>query len=139
MAREHHTRRFARTEETIIALFCLVDDAYRHLNPGARRYESIKRLSDSEDIAPALFGQLWGVESERSLLRDAERFFAHLLPRAMGLAPSSLNRRLRKLRRFLEPLRRAVLAEPVGATKTPVADSTLLAVLHPPQVKQSAG
>lgn len=79
------------------------------------------------------------MESERSLLRDAERFFAHLFPRAMGLAPSSLNRGLRKLRRFLEPLRRAVLAELVGATKTPVADSTLLVVLHPPQVKQSAG
>jgi hypothetical protein len=33
MAIEHHTRRFARTEEPIITLFCLVDDAYPHLNP----------------------------------------------------------------------------------------------------------
>jgi Major Facilitator Superfamily len=60
-------------------LFCLIDDAYAALNPhGARRYESIKRLSDSEVIALALFQQLRGVESERSFLRDAQRFFSHL-------------------------------------------------------------
>ncbi|MGI8909191.1 MAG: transposase [Rubrobacteraceae bacterium] len=139
MAHEHHTRRFTRTEEAIIALFCLVDDAYRHLNPGARRYESLKRLSDSEVIALALFGQLRGIESERSFLRDAERFFAHLFPGVVGLHPSSFHRRLRKLRRFLEPLRRTVLAELVGDPETLIADSTLIAVLHPRQVAQSAG
>jgi hypothetical protein len=39
----------------------------------------------------------------------------------------------------LEPLRRAVLGELVGDPETMVVDSTLLAVLHPRQVKQSAG
>src|SRR5215207_3976839 len=43
--------------------------SYTHLNPRARRYESLKRLSDSEVIALALFQQLRGVESERSFLR----------------------------------------------------------------------
>jgi hypothetical protein len=48
-------------------LFCFVDDDYALLNPhGARRYESIKRLSDSEIVTLALFQQLRGVESERS-------------------------------------------------------------------------
>jgi hypothetical protein len=28
MAHEHHTRRFDRTAEAIITLFCLIDDAY---------------------------------------------------------------------------------------------------------------
>jgi len=115
-----------------------VDDAYHHVNPRARRYESLKRLSDSEVIALALFGQLRGIESERSFLRDAERFFAHLFPGVVGLHPSSFHRRLRKLRLFLEPLRRAVVGELVGDPETLVVDSTLLAVLHPRQVKQSA-
>jgi hypothetical protein len=139
MAHEHHTRRFARTEEAIITLFCLIDDAYRHLNPRARGYESLKRLSDSEVIALALFGQLRGVESERSFLRDVERFFAHLFPGIVGLHPSSFNRRVRKLRRFLEPLRRDVASELVGDPETLIVDSTLLSVLHPRQVKQSGG
>jgi hypothetical protein len=64
MARADHTRRLALTEEGIIVLFCLVDDAYALLNPHvARRYESLKRLSDSEIIALALFQQPRGVES----------------------------------------------------------------------------
>jgi hypothetical protein len=102
-------------------------------------YGALKRLSDSEVLALALLQQLRGVESERSFLRDAERFFAHLFPGVVGLHPSSFNRRLRKLRRFLEPLRRAVLSELVGDPETLVVDSTLLAALHPRQVKQSAG
>jgi hypothetical protein len=115
MAHEHHTLRFAQTEEAIIALFCLIDDAYPHLNPRARCYESIKRLSDSELITLALFGQLRGIESERSFLRDAERFFSHLFPAVVGLHPSSFHPRVRRLRRFLEPLRRVVvLSELVG-------------------------
>jgi len=72
-------------------------------------------------------------------LRDAERFFSHLFPGVVGLAPSSLHRRLRKLRRFLEPLRRDVVAELVGEPETLIVDSTLLSVLHPRQVGQSAG
>ena len=139
MAHAHHTRRLAQTEEALTVLFCLIDDAYSLLNPHRRRYESIKRLSDSEVIALALFQQLRGVESERSFLRDAERFFAHLFPGVAGLHPSSFNRRVKKLRRFLEPLRRDVVSELVGDPETLIVDSTLLSVLHPRQVGQSAG
>jgi Transposase DDE domain len=139
MARTNHTQRLARTEEALTVLFCLIDDAYALLNPRARCYESIKRLGDSEVIALALFQQLRGVESERSFLRDAERFFSHLFPGVVGLAPSSFHRRVRKLRRFLEPLRRAVLGDLVGDPETLLVDSTLLATLHPRQVAQSSG
>jgi len=139
MAQPHHTSRLAATEEAVIVLFCLVDDAYALLNPRGRRYESLKRLSDSEVITLALFQQLRGVESERSFLRDAERFFAHLFPGVARLHPSSFNRRVKKLRRFLEPLRRDVAAELVGEPETLSVDSTLLSVLHPRQVGQSAG
>ena len=135
----NHTRRLALTEEALTILFCLVDDTYTLLNPHARSYESLKRLSDSEVIALALFQQLRGVESERSFLRDAERFFSHLFPGVVGLQPSSFHRRVRKLRRFLEPLRREIVPELIGAPETLLIDSTLLSVLHPRQVPQSAG
>lgn len=139
MAQPKHTPSLSHLEEALSVLFCLIDDAYALLNPHARRYESIKRLSDSEVIALALFQQLRGVESERSFLRDAQRFFSHLFPGVVGLHPSSLHRRVRKLRCFLEPLRREILSELVGEPETLVVDSTLLSVLHPRQVKQSAG
>ena len=114
MAHPNTTPSAARLEEAVTVLFCLIDDAYAHLNPRARCYESIRRLSDSEVIALALFQQLRGTESERSFLRDAARFFSHLFPGVVGLAPSSFHRRIRKLRRFLEPLRRVVACELVG-------------------------
>jgi hypothetical protein len=79
------------------------------------------------------------MESQRSFLRGASRFFSHLFPGVVGLAPSSLHRRLRKLRRFLELLRRAVVAELVGVPEILLIDSTLLSVLHPRQVPQSGG
>src|SRR5215211_581630 len=139
MARTNHTQRLARTEEALTVLFCLIDDAYALLNPRARCYESIKRLGDSEVIALALFQQLRGVESERSFLRDAERFFSHLFPGVVGLYPSSFNRRVKKLRCYLEPLRREILPELIGEPETLLVDSTLLEVLHPRQVGQSAG
>src|SRR5215218_5497047 len=140
MAQPQHTHSLAHLEEALTVLFCLIDDAYRLLNPhGARRYESIKRLSDSEIVTLALLQQLRGVESERSFLRDAQRFFSHLFPGIAGLHPSSLHRRVRKLRRFLEPLRREILPELVGEPETLLVDSTLLEVLHPRQVPQSAG
>lgn len=139
MARSNHTPRLAHTEEALTVLFCLIDDAYRLLNPYTRRYESLKRLSDSEVIALALFQQLRGVESERSFLRDTERFFSHLFPGVVGLHPSSFHRRMRKLRRYLEPLRREILSEMIGDPETLLVDSTLLAVLHPRQVPQSSG
>ena len=139
MARANHSRRLDRTEEAITVLFCLIDDAYALLNPRPRCYEALKRLSDSEVITLALFQQLRGVESERSFLRDVERFLAHLFPGVVGLHPSSFHRRIRKLRRFLEPLRRDVVAELVGDPETLIVDSTLLSVLHLRQVAQSAG
>ena len=138
MAHAYTTPRLSQAEEALTVLFCLVDDTYRLLNPRWQSYEALKRLSDSEVLALALFQQLRGTESERSFLRDAQRYFAHLFPGVLGLAPSSLHRRVRKLRRFLEPLRRCVLPDLVGDPETLIADSTLLAVLHPRQVKQSA-
>jgi len=139
MARTNHTQRLPQTEEALTVLFCLVDEAYTLLNPDGRRYERLKRLSDSEVIALALLQQLRGVESERSFLRDTQRFFSHLFPGVVGLHPSSFHRRVRKLRRFLEPLRRQVVCELVGDPETLLIDSTLLAALHPRQVAQSAG
>ena len=138
MAQTQHTLSLAHLEEAPTVLFCLVDDAYALLNPRARRYESLKRLSDSEIIALALFQQLRGVESERSFLRDAQRFFSHLFPGVVGLHPSSFHRRVKKLRRFREPLRRDVLCEMVGDPETLLVDSTLLSVLHPRQVSQGS-
>jgi hypothetical protein len=139
MTHTQHTPTLASLEEAIIVLFCLIDDTYALLNPSGRGYESIKKLSDSEVLTLALLQQLRGVESERSFLRDAQRFFSHLFPGVARLYPSSFNRRVRKLRRFLEPLRREVLSELVGDPETLLVDSTLLEVLHPRQVPQSAG
>jgi len=139
MAQPNHTPRLLGTEEALSVLFCLVDDAYAHLNPRARSYESLKQLCDSEVITLALFQQLRGVESERSFLRDAQRFFAYLFPGVAGLHPSSFHRRVRKLRRFLEPLRREILSEVIGDPETLIVDSTLLSVLHPRQVPQGSG
>jgi len=139
MARAQHTPPLATLEEAITVLFCLVDDAYRLINPKGDGYSALKRLSDSEVLTLALFQQLRGVESERSFLRDTQRFFAHLFPGASRMHPSSLHRRMRKLRRFLEPLRREVLWDLVGDPETLVVDSTLLSVLHPRQVSQGAG
>lgn len=139
MAHPQHTPTLASLEEAITVLFCLIDDTYALLNPSGQGYESIKKLSDSEVITLALLQQLRGVESERSFLRDAQRFFPHLFPGIVGMHPSSFNRRVRKLRRFLEPLRREILPELVGDPETLLVDSTLLEVLHPRQVPQSAG
>lgn len=139
MAQAQHTPALASLEEAITVLFCLVDDAYALLNPRWRSHESLKKLSDSEVLTLALFQQPRGVESERSFPRDVQRFFVHLFPGVARMHPSSLHRRMRKLRRFLEPLRRQVLPELVGDPETLLIDSTLLEVLHPRQVKQSAG
>ena len=109
MDQSSHAQESTLLEEAVTVLFCLVDDVYQNINPNAQRYERLKKLSDSEVIALALFQQLRGNESQRSFLRDLSRFFSHLFPGVVDLAPSSLHRRIRKLRRFLEPLRRAVL------------------------------
>ena len=138
MAQTQHTPTLASLEEAIIVLFCLIDDAYALLNPKGQGYESLKKLSDSEVLTLALLQQLRGIESERSFLRDIQRFFVHLFPGVVGMHPSSLHRRVRKLRCFLESLRRTVVPELVGEPETLVVDSTLLSVLHPRQVKHSA-
>jgi len=46
---------------------------------------------------------------------------------------------VRKLRRFLEPLRREILHEMLGDPETLLVDSTLLSLLHPRQVSQGSG
>ena len=139
MNQPEHARRSTPLEEAVTILFCLVDDVYQNINPNAQRYENVKKLSYSEVMTLALFQQLRGIESQRSFLRDAARFFSHLFSGVIGLAPSSLHRRIRKLRSFLEPMRRAVLSDLVGEPETLLIDSTLLPVLHPRQVGQSAG
>ena len=139
MTQAENTREAALLEEAITVLFCEIDDTYRHLNPNGQLYESLKRLSDPEIITLALFQQLRGVESCRAFLREVARFFSHLFPGVVGLVPSSFHRRIRKLRRFLEPLRRTVVAELVGEPETLLIDSTLLSVMHPREVSQSAG
>jgi hypothetical protein len=139
MTQPENTRESTLLEEAITVLFCEIDDAYRHLNPNGQLYESLKRLSDPEVITLALLQQLRGVESCRAFLREAARFFSHLFPGVIGLAPSSFHRRVRKLRRFLEPLRRTVVTELVGEPETLLIDSTLLSVMHPREVSQSAG
>jgi hypothetical protein len=112
MACHEHIPELALLEEAISVLFCEIDDAYPTLNPNGHHYKSLKKLSDSEIITLALFQQLRGIESERSFLRDAARFFSHLFPGVLGLHPSSFHRRMRKLRRYLlEPLRRTILPE----------------------------
>ena len=139
MAQSELTPQLVLLEEAVTILFCQVDDAYYRLNPKGRHYETLKELSDSEVITLALFQQLRGVESERSFLREVARFFWHLFPGAVGLHPSSFHRRVRKLRRHFEPLRRAILPELVGDPETLIVDSTLLSVSHPREVSQSGG
>lgn len=134
MARPELTPRSALLEEAVTVLFCRVDDVYYRLNPRGRCYETLKELSDSEVVTLALFQQLRGIESQRSFLREVSRFFSHLFPGVVGLHPSSFHRRVRKLRRYFEPLRRAILSELVGEPETLIVDSTLLSVLHPRQV-----
>src|SRR5688572_8691734 len=98
MAQAQHTPTLASLGEAITVLFCIVDDAYTFLNPKGQSHASLKKLSDSEVITLALFQQLRGTESERSFLRDAQRFFVHLFPGVAGMHPSSLHRRVMKLR-----------------------------------------
>ncbi len=139
MTQRELTPHLSLLEEAVTVLFCRIDDAYYRLNPKGHHYETLKGLSDSEVITLAIFQQLRGIESQRSFLREVARFFSHLFPGVAGLHPSSLHRRIRNLRRYLEPLRRATLPELVGDPETLIVDSTLLSVLHPRQVGQSAG
>ncbi len=49
MAQVQHTPAPPSLEEALTVLFCLIDDIYRPLNPHAQRYETLKKLSDSEE------------------------------------------------------------------------------------------
>src|SRR5215217_4633658 len=139
MALPELTPQLSLLEEAMTIFFCRIDDAYYHLNPKGRHYESLKVLSDSEIMTLALLQQLRAIESQRSFLREAARFFSHLFPGVVGLHPSSFHRRVRKLRRYFEPLRKEILPELVGEPETLIVDSTLLSVLHPREVPQSGG
>ena len=140
MDRSEHVQGFALLEEAITILFCLVDDVYQTINPDGWRYERLKKLSDSEVMTLVQFQQPRASKaSAPSCATFLSRFFSHLFPGVVDLAPSSLHRRIRKLRRFLEPMRRAVLTELAGTPETLLIDSTLLSVLHPRQVGHSAG
>jgi hypothetical protein len=139
MAQPELTPQLALLEEAMTVLFCRIDDAYYRLNPKGHHYETLKELSDSEVMTLALFQQLRGIESQRSFLREVARFFWHLFPGVVSLHPSSFHRRVRKLRYYFEPLRRAILPELVGEPETLIVDSTLLSVLHPRQVPQGSG
>jgi hypothetical protein len=55
MHHPEHAREVALLEEALTVLFCLVDDIYQNVNPNGRRYESLKKLTDSEVITLALF------------------------------------------------------------------------------------
>jgi hypothetical protein len=99
MALPELTPQLALLEEAMTILFCRIDDAYYHLNPKGRHYETLKVLSDSEIMTLALLQQLRGIESQRSFLRECARFFSHLFPGVVGLHPSSFHRRVGKLRR----------------------------------------
>ena len=139
MAQPELTPQLALLEEALNILFCQIDDAYYHLNPKGRNYQTLKELSDSEVITLVLLQQLRGIESQRSFLREAARFFSHLFPGVVGFHPSSFHRRVRKLRRYFEPLRKEILPELVGDPETLIVDSTLLSVVHPREVSQSGG
>ena len=139
MALPELTPQLALLEEALTVLFCRIDDAYYLLNPKGRHYETLKVLSDSEIMTLALLQQLRGIESQRSFLRECARFFSHLFPGVVGLHPSSFHRRVRKLRRYFEPLRKEIVPELVGEPETLIVDSTLLSVLHPREVPQSGG
>jgi hypothetical protein len=139
MAQPELTPQLALLEEAMTVLFCRIDDTYYLLNPKGRHYETLKELSDSEIMTLPLLQQLRGIESQRSFLREVARFFSHLFPGVVGLHPSSLHRRVRKLRRYFEPLRKEIVPELVGEPETLIVDSTLLAVLHPREVAQSGG
>ena len=87
MAHAHTTPRLYQAKEALTTLFCLVDDAYRLLNPGWQSHEALKKLSDSEVLALALFLAVQE-HGERTLL-PARRPAVLLtpVPRSRGACP----------------------------------------------------
>ncbi len=100
MAQPEHTPQFVLLEEAITVLLCLIDDAYATLNPKGQRYESLKRLSDSEVITLALLQSSCGASRASALScatpRDSSRIcsrgrWASTLRRSIaGLASSGV-------------------------------------------------
>src|SRR3954465_2809472 len=92
MAQLNHTSRLVETEEALTVLFCLLNDAYAHLNPRARCYESIKRLSDSDASAhrPRPLPAAAGRGSPSLFLARGPKVLLSLVPRGGGAASSLL-------------------------------------------------
>jgi hypothetical protein len=142
MAHGQHTPTLDSLEEAITILLCLLDDTYTLLNPDGPSHQSLKRLSDSEVLTLALFQQLRGIESERSFLRDAQRFISVLLAPVSGrgedapLIFAAPGEETQALLGTLAPRSPARVARRSGDPHR--VDSTLLEVLHPRQVGQWA-
>jgi len=140
MAQPNHTPRLAHTEVALTVIFCVVDDAYTLLNPRARRYESLNRLAGLGDHRACTLPAAEGCGERTLVLAGRREVLLSAVPWGSGaLHPSSFHRRVSKLRRFLEPLRREVLSEMVGDPQALLVDSRLLSVLHPRQVSQGSG
>jgi len=73
---EHHTRRFAPTEEAFITQSSVCGRRSPPPQPRARCYESPRCLQTRGHRAGFVLRQLLGLESERSFLRDAMVPFA---------------------------------------------------------------
>jgi len=97
-------------------------------------------LEDTKELFPRL-SHLWldagynGKEKGKDWVEKILGWTAQIVkrPRRWVRVPAG------EERCFLEPLRRDVVADLVGEPETLIVDSTLLSVLHPRQVKQSAG
>jgi hypothetical protein len=132
MARLNLTPRLAHTEEALTVLFCLIDDAYAHLNPHAGPLRIHKAALGLGGLEAGTLAATEGCGERTLLLGRRTEVFLALVSRSGGaLHHSSFHRRLRKLRRFLEPLQREILSEMVGDPETLLVDSRLLSVLHP--------
>jgi hypothetical protein len=89
MPQFHLTGEAALTEEAIIGLFWLIDDAYLNLiTPREDATSRPRSFSDPRVITLALLQQLRGVRSCRSFLMDTEGFFSYLCPGVVGLNSS---------------------------------------------------
>ena len=142
MAQPNHTPRLAHTEEALtVLLFCLVDDAYTLLNPhDARRYQSIKRLSDSGGHHPGTLPATEGRGVGALVFARHQEILLSAVPRSSGAAPflfPSAGEEAQTLLGASAP--RNVLSEMIGNPETLLVDSTLLSVLHPRQISQGSG
>jgi Transposase DDE domain len=121
------------TEDTLILLFCTIDDWLRR-HPVPRRPGPRPACSDSEILTFALARELLSCPSERRFLRELRHNWRQLFPCLP--AQSELNRRTRWLQGALELLRRHWLPQLASASSTLLgADTTPLPVMHRSRVK----